>query len=71
MNAIRVRIGKDQVSLLNPPNEGVVIQAGAEWQIRRNSYGKIVLRKSPTEPHPEFLDGMYIDEFCQWINMQA
>lgn len=65
-----IQLGRDQVSLLNPPNEGTVIdKAGREWRIGRTGYGNIMLRSF--EPHSDFLpDGMDLQAFCQWINNQ-
>jgi hypothetical protein len=70
MNQTTIRLGVDRVSMMNPPNEGIVIdRAGDEWAIRRNSYGAIVLRFG-SKCHPEFVDGMFMAEFCCWINGQ-
>lgn len=67
-----ITIGQDQVSLLNPPTEGVVCdRSGDSWQIKHTGSGNIILRKSPLEPHPAFLpDGMSLEGFCRWINDQ-
>lgn len=53
--------------MMNPPNDGTVIQAGKTWNIGRNGDGMIVLR-SAGECHPEFFNGMDLREFCHWIN---
>lgn len=65
-----IQIGVDQVSLLDPPNEGTLRdKAGREWKIGRTGSGNIMLRLQ--EPHPAFLpDGMDLQSFCQWINDQ-
>lgn len=64
-------LGKDQVSLINPPTEGSVVDngTGTAWLIGRNSDGRLVLRRPDTrEPHPDFLAGMDLETFCYWIN---
>lgn len=66
-----IEIGKTQVSLLDPPNDGTVRDVGGKvWNIGRNCDGAIVLRSSGVA-HPEFLGGMYLAEFCQWVNEQV
>lgn len=75
---MRIILGKSVVSLLDPPNEGTVADGDAEWQIQRNGYGLIVLRRTielPTgfrvEAHDCFLAGMDMLAFCRWINAQV
>ena len=65
-----IQLGKTEASLLNPPNEGVVIDSDMEWTIGRNRDGMIVLRKrlDSSQRHPDFTDGMTMETFCCWIN---
>lgn len=62
-----IELGKTEASLINPPNEGVVKHGSDEWQIARTGDGRIALRNA-TGLHPDFSTGMYLLEFCQWIN---
>lgn len=62
-------LGKDQVSLINPPTDGFVVDKFTPWLIGRNGEGRVVLRRPDTrEPHPDFLAGMDLDTFCYWIS---
>lgn len=64
---MRIKLGETQVSMLNPPNEGDVIERDTTWHIQHNSQGLIVLRFAG-QCHPEFRDGMDLEQFCWWIN---
>lgn len=65
-----IQLGKDEVSFLDPPNEGLLRdKSGRDWRIGRTGNGNIMLRSA--ESHPDFLpDGMDLQSFCQWINSQ-
>jgi hypothetical protein len=68
---MNIQLGKTEVSLLDPPNEGVVTDDNHidVWNIGRNGQGMIVLRRTIDRTvHPEFLGGMDMREFCEWIN---
>jgi hypothetical protein len=64
-----IRLGKYEASLLNPPNDGVVDDGTQAWKISRNGSGMITLRANGCT-HPQFLDGMDMRQFCEWINSQ-
>jgi hypothetical protein len=66
-----IELGKEQVSMMNPPNEGELLdKQGQKWRIGRTGDGSIILRSNGS--HPEFLPGgKSLQEFCQWINDQA
>lgn len=65
-----IRLGKDRVSLLNPPNEGIVDTPTHAWKIGRSGDGMIVLRGNGCV-HPDFAQGgMSMLQFCEWINAQ-
>jgi hypothetical protein len=65
-------LGQTTVSMMNPPNEGFVVAGETSWVIARDYRGLIVLRIPETGvAHLDFLEGMYMAEFCQWINIQA
>lgn len=71
--AMTIHLGKTEASMLNPPNEGTVIDGDKEWQIGRNREGMIMLRKYSglsliPECHPDFVEGMTMQSFCMWIN---
>jgi hypothetical protein len=64
---MEIILGKTQVSMLNPPNEGTVKdKEGRIWNIKGGS-GGIVL-KNGFECHPDFVNGMDMVNFCWWIN---
>lgn len=67
-----IYLGKEQVSMMDPPTEGVVHdKQGREWIIGRTGSGNIMLRPefSGFQSHADFLpDGMSLMAFCQWIN---
>lgn len=66
---MEIILGKTEVSMLNPPNEGVVIDNGYRWQIARNGNGEIILKEiEGLARHPEFDWGMSMLGFCCWIN---
>lgn len=69
-----IRLGKDSVSMLNPPTAGLVYdREGRKWNIKRNGQGMIVLRPdfSGYQAHPDFVPlGMSLEQFCWWINQQ-
>lgn len=62
-------LGKQQLSLLNPPclDDYLIDLQGKQWTIKRNSCGLIVLRIG-AECHPEFLSGMDLEAFAWWFN---
>lgn len=63
-----IKLGATTVSMMNPPNEGEVIDNNNTiWKIGRNSQGMIVLRQSGN-CHPDFLGGLSMRDFCEWIN---
>jgi hypothetical protein len=70
---MNIILGKTEVSLLNPPNEGWLmigednLKKWTWFKIGRNSSGLIVLRNNG-DCHPEFRDGMDLQTFCDWIN---
>lgn len=65
-----ITLGKDSFSMMNPPtaHEFLVDKGGRKWKIGGSNYG-IVLRDSG-ECHPEFVSGMSMLAFVQWINDQ-
>lgn len=68
---MNIVLGKDSVSLLDPPNDGFVKDGGEMWKIGRTGSGNIALRRAG-DVHPDFLpDGMDLVSFCEWINRRA
>jgi hypothetical protein len=66
---MRIVIGQTVASMMNPPNEGTVVEHGIEWTIKRNGYGMIVLKDSQNkECHAATMGGLDMLEFVSWIN---
>jgi hypothetical protein len=75
---MKIILGKSEACLIDPPNNGEVIEhpsnpfsnppiASRHWKIGRNGSGLIVLRDN-SETHPQFMAGMDLRSFCEWIN---
>lgn len=65
---MEIILGKTEVGLLNPPNEGTVKDGSVLWKISRTGNGNIALRQSG-ECHADLVNGgMDMQTFCQWIN---
>lgn len=64
-----IMLGRDVFSMLNPPDKSFLNEFGKLWKIGRNGSGSIVLR-AQGECHPQFINGMGMGEFVEWINGQ-
>lgn len=64
---MNIHLGRTQCNMLNPPNEGTIIDGSIHWKIGRDSQGKIVLRDAGI-CHPDFRNGMWLSDFVGWIN---
>ena len=60
-------LGHNQCSMLNCPNDGTVFDGEKTWNIGRNASGLVVLRCNGG-CHPDFINGMSMLDFVQWIN---
>jgi hypothetical protein len=62
-----IRLGREQVSMMNPPNDGIIDDGVHAWLIGRHGDGSIRLRHNGVT-HPDFIEGKFMVEFCCWIN---
>lgn len=63
-------LGRDQFSMLNPPDHELLLEGEKLWRVGRAWNGSIALRDG-VECHPFFRQNdVFMAEFVQWINDQ-